>query len=50
LDVARANYQASASGLLQALTEAVDAHVGDAEVFDDLTVVVIKRSQSEENL
>ncbi len=44
LDVARAHHQATAADLLQALTEAVDSHVGDAEVFDDLTIVVIKRS------
>jgi sigma-B regulation protein RsbU (phosphoserine phosphatase) len=44
LDVARANHQETARGLLQALTAAVDVHVGDAEVFDDMTIVVIKRS------
>ena len=44
LAVARANYQSTARDLLQALTEAVDAHVGEAEVFDDMTIVVIKRA------
>jgi sigma-B regulation protein RsbU (phosphoserine phosphatase) len=48
LAVARANHQASASGLLQALTRAVEAHVGEAEVFDDMTIVVIKRSLEEQ--
>jgi serine phosphatase RsbU (regulator of sigma subunit)/transcriptional regulator with GAF, ATPase, and Fis domain len=44
LDVARANHQETARELLLALTAAVDAHVGEAEVFDDMTIVVIKRS------
>ena len=44
LEVARAHHAESARALLQALTSAVDAHVGDAEVFDDMTIVVVKRS------
>ncbi len=44
LDVVRANCAGSARELLQALTSAVDAHVGEAEVFDDMTIVVVKRT------
>jgi len=47
LEVARANHAETARGLLQALTQAVDAHVGGAEVFDDMTFVVIKRSEAQ---
>jgi serine phosphatase RsbU (regulator of sigma subunit) len=49
LAVARAHHSDSAQGLLQALTEAVAAHVGEAEVFDDLTIVVVKRTGSTGN-
>jgi sigma-B regulation protein RsbU (phosphoserine phosphatase) len=44
LAVARAHHAGSAQELLQALTAAVDAHVGEAEVLDDMTIVVIKRT------
>src|SRR5262249_24066385 len=46
LAVARAHHADSAQGLLDALTEAVAAHVGAAEVFDDMTIVVVKRLES----
>ncbi len=46
LEVARANHQETARGLLQALTTAVEAHVGEAEVFDDMTIVVVKRTSA----
>jgi sigma-B regulation protein RsbU (phosphoserine phosphatase) len=44
LEVVRANYRQTAPRLLQALSEAVEAHVNGAEVFDDMTLVVLKRS------
>ncbi len=45
LAVARANHRASAREQLQALTAAVDGHVASADVFDDMTIVVVKRNK-----
>jgi sigma-B regulation protein RsbU (phosphoserine phosphatase) len=47
LAVARTHHAQPTPGLLQALTDAVEAHVSGAEVFDDLTIVVVKRSDAE---
>jgi sigma-B regulation protein RsbU (phosphoserine phosphatase) len=42
LQVAGAHHAESAGALLEALHSAVDVHVGDAEIFDDMTIVVVK--------
>jgi serine phosphatase RsbU (regulator of sigma subunit) len=45
LQIVQAHHAEPAQALLQAIATAVEAHASGVEVFDDLTIVVLKRSE-----
>jgi sigma-B regulation protein RsbU (phosphoserine phosphatase) len=45
LEIVQANHGQPAQALLQSIAAAVEAHASGMEVFDDMTIVVLKRSE-----
>lgn len=45
IDLTEVMYVASAGAILETMSTAVQAHVGARESFDDMTMVVLKRSE-----